>query len=176
VPKQCFGFVALELVLECVAPSVSLTVDRNVPQVRSVASVRDACSESGRSSFHHFRTTRQLFLMALNIWKVTPERAAVRLVRTILKESSSPLTTKEIYKEAVRREAKLEYPHPPTVVTGTSALQPARLVVKRGLMRSPPPSPPHPENAIRSIRCVGTHLRGCRTVPGLKLMYSPTLV
>jgi len=112
---------------------------------------------------HHFRSPRQLFLMALNIWKVTPERAAVRLVRTILKDSPSPLTTKEIYKEAIRREAEREYPRPPTVVTGASALQPARLVAKRGVVRSIPPPPPHPENAIRSITCV-PHLQACCTV------------
>ena len=106
---------------------------------------------------HRFRSTRQLFPMALNIWKVTPERAAVRLVRAILKDNPSPLTTKEIYKEAVRREVNRMYPRPPTVVTGTSALQPARLVVKRGVVRPPPPPPPHPENAIRSITYVRLH-------------------
>jgi len=92
--------------------------------------------------------------MALNVWKLTPERAAVRLVRAILRDSSSPLTTKEIYKEAVQREARREYPHPPTVVAGASTQQPAKLVKKRDAVRTPPPGPPHPENAVRSVRCV----------------------
>lgn len=95
--------------------------------------------------------------MALNIWKLTPERAAVRLVRTILRDSPSPLTTKEIFEEAVRREANREYPHPPTVVVGASAQQPAKLENKRGVVHTPPPPPPHPENAIRSVRYVCTY-------------------
>lgn len=99
--------------------------------------------------------------MALNVWKMTPERAAVGLVRTILRDSPSPLTTKEIYKEAVRREEKLEYPHPPTVVAGASAQQPEKLVNKRGVVHAPPPAPPHPENAVRSVRWVWT----CTTPP-----------
>ena len=129
-------------------------------------SLRDARFESGRSSPP---LAPSALLMALNIWKVTPERAAVRLVRTILKDSPSPLTTKEIYKEAVRREAGREYPRPPTVVTGASALQPARLVAKRGIVRPPPPPPPHPENAIRSITCVPCTRK--RTVAIPKLMF-----
>lgn len=104
---------------------------------------------------HNFRSHRQLvLLMALRVWKVTPESAAIRLVRTILRDSPSPLTTKEIYNEAVRREAGRQYPHPPTVVASASAQQPEKLVKKRGVIRPPPPTPPHPENAVRSVRCV----------------------
>ena len=107
------------------------------------------------SEGHHFRSFRQLVpLMALNVWKITPERAAVRLVRTILSESPSPLTTKEIYQEALRREAKRKYPHPPTVVAGASAQQPENFVNKRNVVYKSPPAPPHPENAIRSVRYV----------------------
>jgi len=92
--------------------------------------------------------------MALHVWKVTPERAAIRLVRAILRDNPSSLTTKEIYKEAIRREAKREYPHPPTVVGGAPTQQLEKLVNKSGAVRPPPPTPPHPENAIRSVRCV----------------------
>jgi len=91
--------------------------------------------------------------MALNAWKTTPERAAIRLVRSILTDTSSPLTTKEIYEEAVRRETGQEYPHPPTVIAGVSAQQPVK---KRGVVRKPPPTPPHPENAVRSMRYLKT--------------------
>ncbi|KAF9648370.1 hypothetical protein BDM02DRAFT_2293867 [Thelephora ganbajun] len=93
--------------------------------------------------------------MALNVWKITPERAAVRLVRAILRDSPSPLTTKEIYKEAVRREVRRAYPHPPTVIASASAQQPGKLVKKRGVVHLPP-APPHPENAIRSVRYLKT--------------------
>lgn len=92
--------------------------------------------------------------MALNIWKVTPERAAIGLVRAILRDNPSSLTTKEIYQEAIRRETKRKYPHPPTVVAGASAQQPEKLANKRGVVRAPPPVPPHPENAVRSVRYV----------------------
>ena len=140
--------------LERITLSVSrcnLTVDRNThcPGAPFRREARVPNSEG-----HHFRSLRQLFLMALNIWKVTPERAAVRLVRAILRDSPSPLTTKEIYSEAVRREAKREYPRPPTVVAGASAQQPAKLVGKRGVVHTPPPGPPHPENAVRSVQYV----------------------
>lgn len=94
--------------------------------------------------------------MALNVWKITPERAAIRLVRSILGQSSSPLTTKEIYEQAVRREIGQQYPHPPTVITGVSAQQPEKQMKKRGVVRKPPPVPPHPENAIRSVRYLKT--------------------
>ena len=111
--------------------------------------------------------------MALNVWKVTPEGAALRLVRAILSDSPSPLTTKEIYNEAVRREAKQKYPHPPTIIAGASAQQPEKLVKKRGVVRSPPPAPPHPEHAIRSIRCVYMHMLAgaLRPSPGSKLTF-----
>lgn len=92
--------------------------------------------------------------MALNVWKITPERAAIRLVRSILGDSASPLTTREIYEEAVRRETGQEYPHPPTVIAGASIKQPKTLTNKRGVVHKPPPVPPYPENAIRSMRFV----------------------
>lgn len=90
--------------------------------------------------------------MALNVWKITPARAAIQLVRSILTDSPSPLTTKQIYEEAVRRETGREYPQPPTV--NASAPQPQKFLKKRGVVFKPPPTPPHPENAIRSVRCV----------------------
>jgi hypothetical protein len=90
-------------------------------------------------------------LMALNIWKVTPEGAAIRLVRSILADSPSPLTIKEIYDEAVRREAGQKYPHPPTAIPGGLAQEPVK---KRGIVRKSPPAPPHPDKAVRSMRCV----------------------
>lgn len=125
-------------------------------EIHKSALSRELVTRAPNSETHHFRSlrVRRLFLMALNIWKVTPERAAVRLVRAILRDSPSPLTTKEIYKEAVRREVKRNYPHPPTVVTGASAQQPAKLVNKRGVAHTPPPGPPHPENAVRSVQYV----------------------
>ena len=126
------------------------------------------------SEGHNFHSHRQLIpLMALNVWKVTPESAALRLVRTILRDSPSPLTTKEIYNEAVRREARRKYPHPPTVVAGASAQQPEKLVKKKGVVRPPPPSPPHPENSIRSVRCVCIYAPpdALCLLPGLKLTF-----
>ncbi|KAF9788523.1 hypothetical protein BJ322DRAFT_1099038 [Thelephora terrestris] len=88
--------------------------------------------------------------MALNAWKSTPERAAIRLVRSILGDSPSPLTTKQIYEEAVRRETGREYPEPPTVIASTQ--KPQKSIRKRGVVLKPPPTPPHPDNAIRSVR------------------------
>jgi len=143
---HCTLFVSLPLI----------EIHQSVPLRKSVTLTRVPNSEG-----HHFRSLRQLVpLMVLNVWKVTPERAAVRLVRAILRDSPSPLTTKEIYKEAVRREAGRTYPHPPTVVAGASTQQPEKLVNKRGVVHIPSPAPPHPESAVRSVRCVHTFASG----------------
>lgn len=116
------------------------------PNQRRVIQIRKAItSVHSASSFS---------LMALNLWKITPERTAIRLVRSILTDSPSPLTMKEIYEEAVRRETGREYPHPPTVIADASAQKPGKPVKKRGVVRKLPPAPPHPENAVRSMRCV----------------------
>ena len=144
----------------CLYPLPSIEMYKSVPS-------RPPLTRVPNPEGHHFRSLRQLVPpMALNIWKLTPERAAVRLVRAILKESPSPLTTKEIYKEAVRREAKRKYPHPPAVVAGASAQQPAKLVNKRGVVHAPPPAPPHPENAVRSVQCVSIHLQTSSVTAG----------
>jgi hypothetical protein len=153
-------FVALELVLECVALSVSLLRSRLFPKYTSpfrreksfrCSERHAACSEFGKQSLPQPPT---LPLMLLKAWKSTPSGVALQLVRSILNESASPLTTKQIYEEAVRREAGTEYPHPPALVPGASAEQPKELKNKRGVVHRAPPPPPHPDYAIRSIRCV----------------------
>jgi len=157
---------------------MSIEIYKSVPTLRSYDA--RALTRGPNPEGHSFRSYRQLVsLMALRVWKVTPESAAIRLVRTILRDSPSPLTTKEIYNEAVRREAGRQYPHPPTAVAGASAQQPEKLVKKRGVVRPPPPAPPHPGNAIRSVRCVCIYTPPgtlC-SLPGLKLTFRlPTLV
>jgi hypothetical protein len=105
-----------------------------------------------RKDITSVHSASSFFSMALSVWKSTPERAAIRLVRSILGDSPSPLTTKQIYEEAVRRETGREYPEPPTVIASTQ--KPQKFIRKRGVVLKPPPSPPHPDNAIRSVRCV----------------------
>ena len=93
-------------------------------------------------------------LMLLKAWRSTPSGVALQLVRSILNESASPLTTKQIYEEAIRREAGTKYPHPPSLALGASVEQPKELKNKRGVVHKAPPPPPHPDHAIRSIKCV----------------------
>ena len=99
----------------------------------------------------NFRLYHQLTpAMSLSLWKTTADRGAIRIVRAIMSDSSTPLTTRDIYKEAVRRQVGHEHSQPPTMVVNPPE-KPKQLAKLRSNYK-PPPDPPHPLGAIRSMR------------------------